>query len=374
MWGIVHENEHPELTGGAIPAIHEKGVRMMLKRINTAILTILLLCQHIVPASAAEEGRYTVEASLSCYVNAMGGVEFGAPLLTSAEVNVGADGTETMTLHFTKSSVTIYSVTCDTFIDVNPAYVTDSTGVQSGTIGYYRDEGTLVTEGVSYELSDDTALNARQEQVHYVSSITFPVESEQDAYYLTLYVNSNVMGTQFTKGGYEAVLSVDWSRMEKDTSAQQAQDAAASQNENPSGSVLPVPAQTEVTAGNRTGTDSTADQTDTASSGDKGVQENKGLNIYEVGEDAEENVQTQDGGQQDSQAETEKGEDKDNNTDKDKTQTAQTSQNPQDAGVSIQKPVVAGISATGGIMIIAGVVLVVVGRKEKKNEKKSEKK
>ncbi len=183
---------------------------------------VLCLFGRTVRADAAalsdyEPGTYEIEAELSCYVNAMGGVEFGGPLLTSAVLNVDEDGTASITLNLTKSSVTIYSVTCDTFIDADPAYVTDDRGVTSGTIGYYDEDGNLTTKGVSYTLSEDTALNTADEEVNYVDSITFPLTYESDTYNLTLYVNSNVMGVQFCNENddaesatYPATLTVYW--------------------------------------------------------------------------------------------------------------------------------------------------------------------
>lgn len=36
------------------------------------------------------------------------------------------------------------------------------------------------TEDIEYTLSDDTAQNAQNEQVHYVSSVSFPVEYESE--------------------------------------------------------------------------------------------------------------------------------------------------------------------------------------------------
>ena len=53
------------------------------------------------------KGTYQIKTELSCYVNAMGGVEFGAPLLTSSVVNVASDGRKTITLFFNISQVTI---------------------------------------------------------------------------------------------------------------------------------------------------------------------------------------------------------------------------------------------------------------------------
>lgn len=189
----------------------------MLKRMCAVLISLIVLSLSMVNTFAVNvfdsitEGTYFVDAQLSCYVNAMGGVEFGAPLLESAQVNVSKSGEKSLTVFLSKSSVTIYGVTCDTFIDFSPSYVTETNGVESGTIGFYNEEGVLVTDSIDYTLSDDTALNAHQEQVHYVDSVTFPVTYESDVYNLSLYVNSNVMGTQFTLEGYPATLTVDWS-------------------------------------------------------------------------------------------------------------------------------------------------------------------
>lgn len=58
-------------------------------------------------APADAPGCYSVTASMSCYIPAMGGVEFGATLLTDTEYTVSEDGSAELTLHLTKSSVTI---------------------------------------------------------------------------------------------------------------------------------------------------------------------------------------------------------------------------------------------------------------------------
>lgn len=149
-----------------------------------------------------EAGKYTVDASLSCYVSAMGGVEFGAPLLTNTEVTVNEDGSAKLDLSFRKSSVTIYGITCDTFID----------STASGAIVNYKDGSEWKT--ADYTLSSDTALNPSNEAINYVDSMSFTVSSLSDTYSLGLYVNSNVMGVMF--GGSDdaskpATLTVDWS-------------------------------------------------------------------------------------------------------------------------------------------------------------------
>ena len=182
-----------------------------MKKLLTAVTLLLTGCLAAFAGCAPAPGTYSVDASLSCYVAAMGGVEFGAPLMTDTEYNIAEDGTQTLTLYFTKSSVTIYSITCYTFIDPAPTVgeTPEEGQPENGTIGYY-DGDTVVTEGVTYTLSEDTAPNPAEEEVHYVDSITFPIEEKADTYEPTLFINSNVMGVQFTKGGYAATLTVDW--------------------------------------------------------------------------------------------------------------------------------------------------------------------
>lgn len=185
------------------------------KKVVLHMMCMLLMLCLIVPPVAVQAseidgaGTYEIRAKLSCYVNAMGGVEFGEPLMTGAVLNVREDGSESITIYLTKSSVTIYSVTCDTFLDADPGNTEEGAEIPNGTIGYYDAEGRLVTDGVSYTFSEDTALNPANEEVHYVDSITFPIGSRQDTYALTLYVNSNVMGVQFGSN-YAATLTVNW--------------------------------------------------------------------------------------------------------------------------------------------------------------------
>lgn len=142
----------------------------------------------------------------------MGGVEFGGPLLASAEVTVSS-GNANLKLTFRKSAVTIYGITCDTFIDTNPGGSANGQGIQAGTIGYYDKNGNLNTSNVTTTLSADTALNSANEAVHYATSMSFPLDCVTTTYQLTLYVNSNVMGMQFGAGSYPATLTIDWSNV-----------------------------------------------------------------------------------------------------------------------------------------------------------------
>lgn len=359
----------------------------MLKRMTAMLLTMLFFSTTI-SLTLAEDfkelkvGTYEVNASLSCYVNAMGGVEFGAPLMTSAKVTIGNDGSKRMTLYFTKSNVTIYSVSCDTFIDVNPSYVTDNNGVKSGSLGYYNAAGVLVTDGVTYTLSEDTAQNARQEQVHYVDSMTFPLTEQSSTYQLSLYVNSNVMGTQFTMDGYPAVLTVDWSQV----NAEQAQQGNAVGTErvpekNGSASAGNDSAQESV-AGN----DSEVGQDASATGANKSegvgnsetVEKKKSLNIYPAQESLEkqetkktEEITGEAIKKEEITGEATKTEETKNEENATKSNTTAEEKNENKAtqgayAASIQKPVLVAASATAGGMMLAGILLLVLGRREKK--------
>lgn len=195
-----------------------------IQRLRSLVLLAVLMCSLIfgmLPVQAAQAvfqpGTYEVDASLSCYINAMGGVEFGAGLFEGASVTVSESGEVTATLRLTASAVTIYSVTCDTFVDATLSEP-----------GYYDAQGSRQT--AQYTKSDRTALNASNEAVHYVDSITFPLVSGKETYYLWIYINSNVMGSQFGDGSgdgasgtagvstpYAAVFTMDWSAVPEKT-------------------------------------------------------------------------------------------------------------------------------------------------------------
>jgi hypothetical protein len=139
----------------------------------------------------------------------MGGQQFANGLFEKASVAKMEDGTYYLKLELTKGLVNIYSVTCNTFVDVSehlggtPTY----RGVKDGTLGIYKSDGTLVTDGVLYELSDegDVCANPDYESdptngySRYVKTVYFPMEELvlNQEIYLTMYVNSQVMGVQF---------------------------------------------------------------------------------------------------------------------------------------------------------------------------------
>lgn len=204
--------------------------KKIIGRIAACAMTAAMAVSAVSFGASAEttlaEGTYNVDASLSCFVNAMGGIEFGAPLLTSTQVTVDADGNAEATLNFTKSVVTIYGVTCDTFIDAS-----------NSKPGYFDAEGK---KDASYTLSADTALNPNSEAVKYVDSMTFPVSTDTETVNLWVYVNSNVMGVQFCDGTgtgssnqpnvstkYVGKVTFDWASAEKVKTADKTSNQSA---------------------------------------------------------------------------------------------------------------------------------------------------
>ena len=117
---------------------------------------------------------YTVDASLSCYVSAMGGVEFGTPIYKSTTITKKADGTVKATLNIGTGTGTIYSVNFVEFVDP-----------RNSTPGYYDADGNV--QDAEYTVSEDTATPPSTDEdaetgVNYVTSMTFPVSEETSEY------------------------------------------------------------------------------------------------------------------------------------------------------------------------------------------------
>ncbi len=198
-----------------------KTKQSLMGKIMSCVLAVaLLMSMSAVSAFAAAPtaaGSYRVDAKLSCYVNAMGGIEFsdGHGLLTGTTVTIAEDGSATATLNLgTTTDLTIYTVACTAFIGVDEAP------------GYYKD-GAVTKENVTYTVSTDTVANANS-QVNYITSITMPVDTAAAEYTLWLYLDSNVMGCQLGDGtgkgssntpgvatAHTAKLTIDWDSAEK---------------------------------------------------------------------------------------------------------------------------------------------------------------
>ena len=171
---------------------------------------------------------YKGDVKLSCFVSAMGGIEFGAgqpdigpeykSILEDAYVTVDGSGNATMTAKFRKSFVNVFTLKANTFIDP-----------RNSRPGYY-DMNEVKQDAINYTISPegDTATPPEDDPdftkgVRYVTSMTFPVSKEASVYNLWFYLNSSVMGVQFSDGKgtagagepdkhskYKAELTVDW--------------------------------------------------------------------------------------------------------------------------------------------------------------------
>ncbi len=190
-----------------------------------------------------EAGNYSVDADLSCFVTAMGGVEFGRPMLTGTTVAVDEDGSAEITLNLQKSMVVIYGVTAYTFIDPT----------EPNLIQYYNGEEWLDAE---YTLSDDTAPNPDEVDIHYVDSISFTLPFVNDTYNLAVYINSNVMGVQFggPDSNYNATLTVDWESADRIVPADETTTQSAIVNYTVTGGYeVSIPATIVVDSNTKTG-------------------------------------------------------------------------------------------------------------------------
>ncbi|EPF26056.1 hypothetical protein HMPREF1221_01559 [Treponema socranskii subsp. paredis ATCC 35535] len=163
---------------------------------------------------------YNVGSTLSVYAPAMKldlakgqpneGEKF-KPLVESAFVTADSDGKVMLTVRFRKSYVKVGSLESNKFIDP-----------RNSTPGYYDTDG-VKKDAVFTVSTDDTADDPEGKKVHYVTSMTFPVNKDNGKYFLWLYINSGVMGAQSGDGKgtagpnepnahskYEGKFIIDW--------------------------------------------------------------------------------------------------------------------------------------------------------------------
>lgn len=200
---------------------------------------------YAVESEGAAGKVYEVDASLGAYIDAMGGVEFGEGLYQSATLTVMSEEEERylLTMQVDKSQVTIYGITCDTFIDPNATSTTadaSSCPVPLGSIGYYDKDGVPVTEGVTYTLSaEDDLVNAPDPEggsnyvkTRYVTEISMVLENvgaieDLEELKLTFYINSQVMGGQFCTDGPSAAMQPATLTINSLTEIEQAEEPEA---------------------------------------------------------------------------------------------------------------------------------------------------
>lgn len=234
-------------------------LKLKAGKIISLCMAAVMMFSTSVTAFAAElpeAGTYNVDADLSCYVSAMGGIEFGDGLVTGVQVEKEENGNMTMTVNFTKSEVTIYSIACYTFVDAT-----------NSQPAFYDSEGKLNKEDATYTLSSDTALNPSSQDVNYVDSLSFPISGLNETYTLYLYVNSQVMGVQFCNGNgtgssnqpdvatpYAATLTVDWDTAELVDTPDETQNASSNVTyEVSAGYEVEIPAEITVDSATKTG-------------------------------------------------------------------------------------------------------------------------
>lgn len=147
-----------------------------------------------------DAGTYQLTASLSCWMSAMGGCDFGKDLLKSAVLTVGTDGSKKITLYFYE------------MVDVVMAYGTASAYAEnSGEIGYYN--------GSAWSTAEYTTASGTSEDgaYTYVNSMAFPISAINNTYDLALCIGGTQFGGESARmlsdgSVLAATLSVDWTK------------------------------------------------------------------------------------------------------------------------------------------------------------------
>lgn len=95
--------------------------------------------------------------------------------------------------------------------DDEPENAATNNGIKDGAIGVYAEDGTLMTDGVNktYSSGGNYLATPSGKNVYYVQSVTIPVDGLRASYDMTLYVNSPIMGAQFSNDMYKATLKLD---------------------------------------------------------------------------------------------------------------------------------------------------------------------
>lgn len=197
----------------------------------SAVMAVVLIALTGCPNAAQNNlwSSFSGKAVLSCYVNVMGGVDFGIgqPNLGSKyksimeDVSVDPDehGQLQLTVKFRKSAVRIFLTDAHTFVDP-----------RNSQPGYYDADGVKRDARYTISSEGDTAIPPGTDPAHttgvrYVTSMTFPVSKGKDVYKLWIYINSDFMGVQFCDGSgtaksnhpneatpYVGKIKIDWSK------------------------------------------------------------------------------------------------------------------------------------------------------------------
>lgn len=186
------------------------------------VLAALLLCAAAVLSACAPDGpgedetggatvtQYDADLDASITMGAMGAIDFGGSLVETSYMTE-EDGNYSLTLIFKAGTLTVGGISQSIFVDDAPESAGENNGIQEGTIGIYAADGTLMAEGVrkTYSSGEDYLATPSGKNVYYVRSATIPVDGLRASYEMTLYVNSPIMGAQFSNDTYKATLEID---------------------------------------------------------------------------------------------------------------------------------------------------------------------
>lgn len=182
--------------------------------------------------SASLSGSFSeVPAMLDCFVDAMGGQQFGHAVFKGVSFK-NNNGNIEATLKLGTGVGVIYSIPFIAYIEPSIKSLTDET---YSTPKYYDTDRSLkdatyttsTTDfGVRNNLNSSGTMDGTVSKQYAVSSMTFPVSKDKSEYNLWIYINSNVMGVQFCDGSgtsssnhpneatkYVGKLVIDWDKV-----------------------------------------------------------------------------------------------------------------------------------------------------------------
>lgn len=182
--------------------------------------------------SASLSGSFNESpAMLDCYVDAMGGQQFGHAVFKGVSFK-NNNGTIEATLKLGGGVGVIFSIPFIAYIEPSIKSISDDT---YSTPKYYDTDGSLkdatyttsTTDfGVRNNLNSSGTADSTVSKSYAVSSMTFPVSKDKSEYNLWIYINSNVMGVQFCDGSgtsssnhpneatkYVGKLVIDWDKV-----------------------------------------------------------------------------------------------------------------------------------------------------------------
>ncbi|MDE5667170.1 MAG: hypothetical protein K2I29_02920 [Clostridia bacterium] len=167
------------------------------------------------PANGDTETTEPVTKKYSATLDAnvvMGSVGTYSMASVFSEAYVTDDnGSYTLTLTFKVGEIEVLGTKANAFVDNAPPQPATAGGITDGTIGAYKEDGTLVTDGVklTYSSGDNYALNNQQAHVYFVKSAALPVDGLKENYQIALFVNSSMRGAQFSKDVRPATVKLD---------------------------------------------------------------------------------------------------------------------------------------------------------------------